>query len=75
MKDTEKERDIGRGRSRLLAESELGLSSRTLGSCLEQKAVAQLLRHPGVPLNCLEYTSEAIMTWSLVNWEGFLTTI
>ena len=45
MRDTERGRDIGRGRSRL----PVGLNPRTPGSCPEPKADAQPLNHPGIP--------------------------
>ena len=47
MRDTG--RDIGRGRSRLPAESPMWDSIPRLGSHPEPKAVAQPLSHPGVP--------------------------
>ena len=46
MRDTERGRDVGRGRSR---EPHVGLDPRTPGSCPEPKAGAQLLSHPGIP--------------------------
>ena len=46
MRDTERDRDTGRGTSRLPSE---GLDSKTPGSGPEPKADAQLLSHPGVP--------------------------
>ena len=46
MKDTERGRDIGRGRSR---EPDVGLDSRSPGSQPELKADAQPLSHPGIP--------------------------
>ena len=48
MRDTERGRDIGRGRNRL---PDAGLDPRTPGSRLEPKADAQPLSHPGAPLN------------------------
>ena len=49
MRDTERGRDISRGRSRLLAEqgADVGLDPVTLGSCPELKADAQPPSHPG----------------------------
>ena len=50
MRDTERGRDIGRGRSRVPAGSPmLGLDPGTLGSQPEPKADAQPLSHPGAP--------------------------
>ena len=49
MRDTQREADIDREGSRLLIEADVGLDSRTLGSCPEPKADAQPLSHPGVP--------------------------
>ena len=49
MRDTQREADIDREGSRLLIEPDVGLDSRTLGSCPEPKADAQPLSHPGVP--------------------------
>ena len=51
MRDTERRRDIGRGRSRLPAGSptDVRLDPGTPGSCPELKADAQLLSHPGIP--------------------------
>ena len=50
MRDTEKGRDIGRGRSRLpCREPVVGLDLRTSGSSPETKADPQPLRHPGAP--------------------------
>ena len=49
MKDTERERDISRGRSRLHAGSPMW-DPGTPVSRPEPKADAQLLSHPGVPI-------------------------
>ena len=49
MRDTERGKDIGRGRSRLLIGSLLGDSISGLGSCPEPKADAQLLSCPRIP--------------------------
>ena len=52
MRDTERDRDIGRGRKSRLhpcREPNVGLDPRTLGSCPELKADAQPLSHPGAP--------------------------
>ena len=51
MRDTERARDIGRGRSRLLAGSLMWDWIPKLGSCPELKADGQPLNHPGVPAN------------------------
>ena len=52
MRDTERGRDIGRGRSRLhpCREPDAGLHPGTPGSCPEPKADAQRLSYPGVPV-------------------------
>ena len=52
MKDTERDTDRGRERSKL-AEGSLmwGLDPRTLGSHSEPKADAQPLSHPGAPVS------------------------
>ena len=54
MRDTERGRDTGRGRSRLLAgsrrEPDVGLDPGTPGSCPEMKAEAEPLSHPSIPL-------------------------
>ena len=47
MKDTEREADISRGRSRLHA-GDVGLDPRTPGSHPEPKADTQPLSHPGI---------------------------
>ena len=49
MRDTERGRDTGRGRSRLHAGSPMRDSIPGPGSRPEPKADAQLLSHPGVP--------------------------
>ena len=51
MRDTERGRDRGRGRSRLPAGSphDAGLDPRTPGSHPGWKADAQPLSHPGIP--------------------------
>ena len=50
MRDTERGRDIGRGRGRLSAgDPNVELYPRTPGSCPEPKVDAQPLSHPGVP--------------------------
>ena len=49
MRDTEKGRDIGRGRSRLPAGSPTWDTIPDKGSQPEPKADAQPLSHPGVP--------------------------
>ena len=50
MKDTQRGRDTGRGRSRLPEkEPNAGLNPRTPGLHPESKADAQPLSHPGVP--------------------------
>ena len=50
MRDTERGRDIGKGRrSRPCREPDAGLHPRTPGSCPEPKADAQLLSHPRIP--------------------------
>ena len=46
MRDPERGRDIGRGRSRLCREPDAGLDPRTLGSRPEPKADAQPPRCP-----------------------------
>ena len=51
MRDRERGRDIGRGRSRLPAEEpDAELDPRTPGSRPEPKADAQPPSHPGVPV-------------------------
>ena len=45
MRDTERGRDIGRGRSRLLMGSQMRDSILDLGSCPERKADAEPLSH------------------------------
>ena len=53
MRDTERGRDKGRGRSRLPhGGADAGLDPMTPGSCPEAKADAQPLSHPGAPM-CL----------------------
>ena len=48
MRDTQRGRDIGRGRSKIQAgEPDAGLDLRTLGSQPEPKADTQPLSHPG----------------------------
>ena len=50
MRDTERGRDTGRGRSRFPAEEpDVGPDPRTPRSQPELKADAQLLSHPGAP--------------------------
>ena len=51
MRDTEKEADTGRGRSRLLTGSLMWNSIPRSGSLPVLKADAQPLNHPGVPKN------------------------
>ena len=51
MRDTEKGRDIGRGRSRLPTEPAAGLDPGPLGSRPEPKADTQTLSHPDAPIN------------------------
>ena len=55
MRDTERDKDTRRGRSREKqvphGEPELGLEPRTPASCPVWKADAQLLSHPGAPLS------------------------
>ena len=54
MRDTERARDLGRGRSKFPArEPYAGLDSWTSGSCPELKADAQPLSHPGAPSSLL----------------------
>ena len=53
MRDTERGRDIGRGRSRLLTGSPIWDSIPELGSHPEPKADTQPLSYPGVPAHCL----------------------
>ena len=48
MKDREGEADIGRGRSRLCGEPDVGLSPGIPGPHPEPKADAQSLSHPGI---------------------------
>ena len=50
MRDTESGRDTGRGRSRLLTASLMWNSMPELESCLEPKADAQPLSHPGISI-------------------------
>ena len=49
MRDTERGKDIDRGRSRLLTGNPMWDSIPDPGSHPEPKADAQLLNHPGVP--------------------------
>ena len=50
MRDLERGRDTGRGRSRLsCGEPDVEVDPRAPGSCPELKADTQLLSHPGVP--------------------------
>ena len=49
MRDRERDRDIGRGRSRLPAGNHVGLHPGTPGSHPEPKADTQPLSHPGIP--------------------------
>ena len=50
MRDKERDRDIGRGRSRLpCGEPDAGLDPRAQRSHPEPKADTQLLSHPGIP--------------------------
>ena len=50
MRDTERGRDTGRGRSRLHnREPDVGLDPRTPGSCPGPKTGTKLLSHPGIP--------------------------
>ena len=49
MRDTERGRDIGRGRRRLPVRSPVWDSILGPGSCLEPKADGQLLSHPDIP--------------------------
>ena len=49
MRDIERGRDIGRGRSRLLGEPNVGLDPWALGSRPELKADTQPLSYPGIP--------------------------
>ena len=62
MRDTERGRDIGRGRSSLPTEPDAELDPRTLGLQSEPKADAQPLSHPGAPalfiVNILDTTDE-----------------
>ena len=57
MRNTERERGRERQRHRLrekqapCGEPDVGLDSRTLGSCPEPKADTQPLNHPGAPRN------------------------
>ena len=46
MRDTERGRDIGRGRTR---EPDAGLNPKTPGSCPGWKASAKPQSHPGIP--------------------------
>ena len=49
MRDIERGRDLGRGRSRLSAgESDARLNPRTPGPCSEPKADTQPLSNPGI---------------------------
>ena len=48
----ERGRDIGRGKSRLPVEPDVGLDPRTPGSGPEPKADTQPLSQPGVPEAC-----------------------
>ena len=48
-RETERGRDIGRGRSRPWQRAQRGTQSRIPGSGPEPKADAQPLSHPGIP--------------------------
>ena len=50
MKDTERGRDIDRGRNRLPTGAQCRTQSQDPGSCPGPKADTQPLSHPGVPL-------------------------
>ena len=54
MRDRERERQRHRQREEKqvpsMKEPDVGLDPRTLGSCPELKADAQLLSHPGIPI-------------------------
>ena len=49
MRDTERQRPRQREKQAPCGEPDAGLDPRTPGSCLEPKADAHLLSHPGVP--------------------------
>ena len=51
MRDTERETETQAegGEAGSMPEPNVGLDPRTLGSCPELKADAQLLSHPGIP--------------------------
>ena len=49
MRDTEKEAETQREKQFPCGEPEVRLDPKTLGSCSEPKADAQLLNHPGAP--------------------------
>ena len=62
MRDTERGRDIGGGRSRLLAGSLLQDSIPRLGSHPEPKADDQPLSHLGVPRRVKSYFYSELLT-------------
>ena len=49
MRHTHREADTQAGEAGSIQGPDVGLDPRTPGSCLEPKADAQLLSHPGVP--------------------------
>ena len=53
MRDTERGRDTGKGKAGFQRGAQAELEPRTLASHPEQKADAQSLSHPGVPLSHL----------------------
>ena len=71
--DTERSRDIDRGRSRLLAGSLMWDLIPGLGSHPEPKADIQLLSHPGVCPQC--YTLECklmLISLTTISWNKFI---
>ena len=67
MRDTERGRDLDRGRSRLpVGEPGLGLDPNTPGSHPEPKAEVQPLSHPGVPNQEFRYI---FGLWTIVEEE------
>ena len=65
MRDRERDRDIGRGRSRLhaLGEPDVGLDPGTLGSLPQPEADAQPLSHSGVPFRLVLLMSSLVETF------------
>ena len=66
MRERERGRDRQRKKQAPCKEPSVGLDPRTLGSCPEPKANAQLLSHLGVPVLCLFYLVFVSLTPNIV---------